>query len=804
MRVLYFLSLGIAVGLFLPAQLAAEELPTVTIDSVRLGFPQSGGKSLYRIGMWNPVYVSVTVQNGVLNKNAYTLVTETTDGDDLENEFPEQRLLPPIKPGDGSVTLVTYVRPGSAESEVTVSLRTTEGRVLASAKPSRESINACNLNVPLCLTTGTARLDSLRKALLKHTQLKAKDKPDLAEQDQPGGAFANEEEVIQFVHADRVAQLPARWFGYTALDLAVLGNGGSQITEQLLDDATSNTIERREALAEWVRRGGRLVVSCNSANQEFVKKLLTLMQFNQCEINGSVSIAKLPALETSLTRWRGIGKDIKETVTLTKLVPGPGAKTLLTASVGGDKDPEKRPVVVVAACGLGKVMLVACDFDQPVFSADTQELFWEAVGQEMNVRVPPSTKDSVSAKGFAGTSQNYRTELSSRWQDSMEVFDDVPVISFGWVALFIFLYILVVGPLDYLFLKKVVKRLELTWITFPAIVLVVSAAAYFSAYALKGEDLKINKVDVVDIDLREGQVYGSTWFTLFSPRIQNYTIGLEPSPQWTESQAGSPDVLIDAMGRAEGQMHGPGRLGTQGLFRHAYEYAPDGGGLKGVPVQVWATKSFTGAWRAPLKPDLLGKPDIQPVKDDPTSLTINWTGQLPVELHDVVLLLNGKAYTAPGRRMTPGIALTMTLARGGDSRNTDQWVRERLSTRLLRPAPGTTSSGGTAVNQPPSALIKSMLFFDKTDDANQIYNSGLRCLDQFWRQEEQPKEILLFGRVDPEGKEGHGPSETVTQKGLSPSRLWLGALPGTGQQRKELDGTMTQETYVRIYIPITP
>src|SRR5213078_1731380 len=115
---------------------------------------------------------------------------------------------------------------------------------------------------------------------------------------------------------------------------------------------------------------------------------------------------------------------------------------------------------------------------------------------------------------------------------TLEQFEGVPVISFGWVALFILLYILVVGPLDYFILKKVVKRLELTWVTFPTVVLVVSAAAYFTAYYLKGSELRINKVDVVDVVAeldpetrvaRGTQAAGTTWFTLFSPRIQSYT-----------------------------------------------------------------------------------------------------------------------------------------------------------------------------------------------------------------------------------------------------------------------------------------
>ena len=37
-------------------------------------------------------------------------------------------------------------------------------------------------------------------------------------------------------------------------------------------------------------------------------------------------------------------------------------------------------------------------------------------------------------------------------------------------------------------------------------------------------------MDVVDIDLRtrRAEAVGHTWFSLFSPRIQHYTIGVEP------------------------------------------------------------------------------------------------------------------------------------------------------------------------------------------------------------------------------------------------------------------------------------
>src|SRR5262249_56139245 len=101
-------------------------------------------------------------------------------------------------------------------------------------------------------------------------------------------------------------------------------------------------------------------------------------------------------------------------------------------------------------------------------------------------------------------------DVATELQNNLEEFEDVQVISFGWVALFILVYILIVGPLDYLFLKKVVKRLELTWVTFPLVVVIVSAAAYLSASALKGNEQKINKLDLVDYDLRTKTVQGTT------------------------------------------------------------------------------------------------------------------------------------------------------------------------------------------------------------------------------------------------------------------------------------------------------
>ena len=147
--------------------------------------------------------------------------------------------------------------------------------------------------------------------------------------------------------------------------------------------------------------------------------------------------------------------------------------------------------------------------------------------------MPPSTDGAVKDDG------NEPPALLAELQRALENFEQVPVVNFGWVALFILIYILIVGPLDYILLTRVFKRPELTWITFPLVIVGLSVLIYCVAFAMKGDDLRINKIDLVEYDLTgPQQAYGTTWFTLFSPRIQNYTVGAEPSaPGWAAGAA---------------------------------------------------------------------------------------------------------------------------------------------------------------------------------------------------------------------------------------------------------------------------
>ncbi len=389
----------------------------------------------------------------------------------------------------------------------------------------------------------------------------------------------------------------------------------------------------------------------------------------------------------------------------------------------------------------------------------------------------------------------------------------MPVISFGWVALFILFYIVLVGPLDYLILKKLFKRLEWTWITFPVMVLLVSVAAYATAYYFKGDDLRINKIDLVEIDLEgPGQVYGTSWFTLFSPRIQNYTVGLEPvAPEWggrwddNDADAPVPPVMTATLDGPEPSLGGS----APGLFRQPYEYAEDAGGLRRVPIPVWATRTFTSSWRVPLKdrqaPDR--PPPLQAelrISRDGKALSGAVVNNLPAELQGTILFFQGQWYLlgdlVPGETREVGPLFERNVKRHVLA----EWFSDPA---VLQPRFGSMPVGQqrSFLLQSSYRPLRSLLWHDLGGEGQP--NSGLRSLDESWRllpqgegaQRRYRDEVVLVARTPPRIDR----AETVTQDGVSPTRLWLDELPGARPQRPALSGFLQQETYVRIYVPLT-
>ena len=349
-------------------------------------------------------------------------------------------------------------------------------------------------------------------------------------------------------------------------------------------------------------------------------------------------------------------------------------------------------------------------------------------------------------------------------------------------------------------------------ITFPIIVLTVSLAAYITAYSMKGRELKINKVDVVDIDPASGRVYGTTLFTIFSPRIDNYTLGVTPGEGWANELAPG-GTAITWMGAPRG--------GRASLLRRSYRYHSDGNGvadgLEKVPVQVWSTKSFSANWSAPIDASTFESRLEHPAADR-SSVIGTFVNRLPVPvLSDCVVFYAGQAYPLPGGTIRSGETTRLVLDSGTQA---GDWLKKesKLEEDLLRRAPAYAERQGAtkAVGQQsgPQAGVKAttgglgplpmlgLLFHESSLTHGEGViprNASMRRFDQSWRlTPENRGEVILVGRAGPP----NGPAEETLSGPSSPSRLWIRGFPGSGEARSIIPGTGRQETWVRVYLPV--
>ena len=790
--------------------------PPVEIRSVQVGLPpgrfvanrtdQQQAAPVFKNQFWTPIYLDLQLNEPI--SGSAILHVEATDDDDLRT-----RLTVPLgnlsdrNAGEQiraeELPYLPYVRTGGSTSDE-ISLRIFDAEGFA-------------LSEPMILRFLPGRDKSTYVILSLGSNLPGFDLPrgeptDASEVAAPAtGGLRNGR--VETAAITRVRQLPDRWIGYASADLVVLTTGS--VPNDFLAELFTNPAlaSRRDALLEWIRRGGRLLLSVGS-NAELLSQYPIFT-----ELMPAPWVAAEPSRAVSdlQLNWQAPGGLPKSE--LLRGDPGsrfPLARLDLNRSARGrvllrhkpaatDRDQTAYPLIAQAAYGLGRITLVAFDLDRSPFldlEASLKASFWDWLVRESGAeRTPVGSESGESAASFA-LGENREDGFAAALKTYVDDFQEVPVISFGWVALFIALYALLIGPVEYLFLKKVVGRLELTWITFPLIVLSVSTAAYLTAYAIKGNDLRINKVDLVDIDPASGRIYGRSWFTIFSPRIDSYTIGIEPRKEWAVATGSRPvpPTLVDWMGGS--------RSRTGNIISRGYQYHTDlprqqfADGLERVPIQVWSTKSFQANWSTWLSA-------VEPVIEsrlyhppgDHSALAGQILNRMPIgTLNNAVLVYADAVYRleplVPGGIVTPVIDAT--------TKESD-WLKSQARLELISDSIASPGFGRSADNVPLSNLsLWGLLFHEKALPLGSggLKNATYRELDQSWRLRSSSRdEAILLAKIGPVS--GSAEAMMTDAQCPSPTQLWLRQLPGSDQPREPVPGMLRQETYIRVFLPVS-
>ncbi|MBX6314833.1 MAG: hypothetical protein IRY99_18230 [Isosphaeraceae bacterium] len=613
----------------LPSPARAAD-PPITVENIRVGFSATARQGQFKVGTWTPVWVDL---KGGPQRFQGRLVVVVPDDDGTPTVATQ---IVDIAPRDFK-TFVVYVRPGTRNPTISARVVDESGRTRSNLLEDND--------------LGWVEAGQLLIGTLGNPS-GVEEVPGLPGFSGPNSGAGNSELVVTRI---RVPEgMPGRWYGYDACEAVILDTNDPRVMEVLSGSGT-----QLQALEGWVRRGGHLVVAVGSSAQvarETLGSLLPALPGEQTRLSEPAALESFAAASASLKSLL---------VTHLEPVEGRGAKVLAaTASA--------KPInlVVRGPVGLGRVTVVGLDVDQKPFSdwAD-RKLFWiKALDLRGRAEATGSANPVFVPAGGGSFYRLDRNDLSALLHLSLEDFPGVTLVPFGWVAFFVFLYILLIGPGDYFFLKKVVKRMELTWITFPLIVLGVSALAYAAAYYIKGTDLRINKVDAVDIDQAEGKgvtARGQTWLTLFSPQNRDYTLTINPLPldrlpggtaAPSRGMRANAEILLSWFGGPDPVFGGGSRIG---LSSNPYRYEPTGEAeqLAGVRVAIWSTKSFIGRWSCPSAPVVDAQ--LRVVGLDRVAGTI--TNRLQRPLKDAFLAYGRQIY--PLDTIAPGATVTIDTNR---------------------------------------------------------------------------------------------------------------------------------------------
>jgi hypothetical protein len=172
------------------------------------------------------------------------------------------------------------------------------------------------------------------------------------------------------------------------------------------------------------------------------------------------------------------------------------------------------PLIISTQRGRGRVTaLMFSPEREPVRSWRELQTFWAKAAE-----VPGAwyvSKDLYPQGGWS-TDGVFGAMIDTRQVHKLPV---------GWLLLLLIVYLVVIGPLDQFWLKRI-GRPMLTWITFPCYVVLFSMVIYFIGYKLRAGESEWNELHVVDVLLNgaQAELRGHTYSSIYSPANQRYVL----------------------------------------------------------------------------------------------------------------------------------------------------------------------------------------------------------------------------------------------------------------------------------------
>lgn len=445
-----------------------------------------------------------------------------------------------------------------------------------------------------------------------------------------------EERRPSIVKIDSIEQLPSDFRGYDAVDKIFIAAAEGKAVLEGVDAASPKIL----AIERWVERGGDVTILANESAIPMLKSGAVLANLSPCE-----------NVADQAQEFRSVNALISELQNVKNLaMNGSKSKPFLRVPVlSGLKEGAKvemqeveTPFLVVRPVGLGTTTYFAADPSVgPLDSwSGRGRLMLKLVGVDPDKSAAKSTSSNYVKRGYV--------DLSGQIRSALDVFDGVKTVSFSLVAGLIFAYLLCIAPLDWLVAKKLVKKPNVTWITFPILAIAFAVIGVAVVRSSTPDAPVMNQVDMIDVDMASGITRDSSWFGFYSPVGDRYEFKFAPkslvgSDASYDVVSSSVEADLDPLTLAGAGIGGAEqksyltRVWSDAYFTQKDESCAK---LTNTPLTTRSSKSFFGRWTGVLS-DLPAVPELS---DDGLTLRGAVINPFDVPIYSAYVVFQGGAY----------------------------------------------------------------------------------------------------------------------------------------------------------------
>ncbi|WP_157605147.1 DUF4350 domain-containing protein [Schlesneria paludicola] len=510
--------------------LGAGAFSSLRAEPVTVGTPDIGWDGNYTVGRWTPVKVPIHVPAATSVQLKLSAVD--SDGNRVGFQVPAASLTA----GDHLITGLIKVGRLNGEVGIQVNDGTEQRTAPGTADWLREPLRP---SVRLIVTIG-----------------------------QPQGFVWESDSSLRGVEvrvADiKASALPTNPLAYDSISVLVIAGAAELSTAQA------------KAVRQWVAGGGRLIISLPqdaSAARQSIQSLSDWLP---------VAVGEQPVVVREFAGLEAYAaKNLRIPHTTTLSIPSVRVETgeVLAAS-------RSDAFLVRAPLGLGMVTVLALDLTKPPL------VEWKALpslcARIAGLGTTGESNEKAAAKGTQLSSTGI-TDLQTQLNAIQEHFEKVQRGS-PWFTMTLMLALMIVlGPLDYLLVHRILKRPQLTWVTYPLLVIITAGSTAWLAVSWNGTARHANQLDIVNVDVATSTATGRHLVTVYSPVTSQSDVSVTPLPLVEGTNASNSTQLI-WQGVPEANFGG--MLRPMGIEQGAKYWQQSDGQLSELPVMQWSSKAL--------------------------------------------------------------------------------------------------------------------------------------------------------------------------------------------------------------------